>query len=179
LDEFTRWEQDQMKDFNNIPQILHQVKNLCLTHSFKVQAGDAMAVYGREILNINISQTSALASWKNLGSHQQIPEYSREEEEDVQEVEDVGVPQEEHDAGVPVDRVIETFSTSSTAKDLSCALFGSFFQCESVVLSVSEIIHKRTSAKAKSSSVWIPLTSRSVERMFSEWRRKTEESSEI
>jgi hypothetical protein len=179
LDVFTWWEQEKMKDFKNIYGILKTAKDLCITHPIKAEAGEAMAGYAAEILDLDFSQTSALESWKVVSSQGEIPEYCREDDENgEEETMEVGEEPEE-DAGAPEDSVMIVFSTSAAAKELSCTLFGPSFQCEGFVLPVSTIINKRTCAKAKSSSVWIPLTSRAVERMFSEWRRKTDEASEI
>jgi hypothetical protein len=74
---------------------------------------------------------------------------------------------------------IETISYSDDTENLSQSLFGeSVAQVKRFITPLSKIIQNRISAP-QTCSIWIPLTSRAVEGMFSEWRRKTQDNSEI
>jgi hypothetical protein len=187
-EEFRRWERSMQEGFKNIPLILTQAKYLCQSLDLKTYAEKVIKAYGKGILRVDLTNPASLTSWKTAKlpeieayhlSEKEREELIEEERKDDQEVakKGGGVEQVEEEE----DQVWMVVGSFSEEDDRLChQMFdGTLQRMGDFIPPLAKIIEGRISKKTQTSSVWIPLTSRSVEGMFSEWRRKANNNSEI
>jgi hypothetical protein len=159
--EFIEWERQESVWFSDTNQVLSTTQLLCESRSSKEIADELMMKYAHVVADVNVSQLE----WKAVDECLEIQEYTipNDDEED-NEYDEEDNDEDEQDLQI------------TTLDFSSLQLFSSSTTClPKLVMLISKIINKRISSKPSSSltSPIIPLTTRSVERLFSEWRRKT------
>ena len=189
-EDFRRWERSVKEGFQNTPLILSQTRYLCQSLDQKTYAEKVMKAYGKAILRVDLTNPASLPAWRTLKlpeieayhlSDKEIEELLEEERKDDKELARkggrLGKDQKEEKVGVLVPHGA---AFSEEDHRLCLSMFdGALERMRGFVSQVANIVESRISKKEEASSVWVPLTTRSVEGMFSEWRRKAGDNSEI
>jgi hypothetical protein len=187
---FIAWEKKQRDKFADVDWVLRRV--VCLSQGLLLQsaARDAIVDYGQEMFSLDVEKLCG--SFDKQEELRALPlfvdEYIDEDEEkdededkdkDEDEDEDEEEYEDEKDEDVSSNVVLISTETAETAETI--VLHQSQVKerlshfttsvCDRVISPLASIFDKRIASQGVSSETFFPLTTRSVERIFSSWKR--------